>query len=494
MTRLPFIFLLLISSISHARLIHVGAGYAFTSPGQLQDQLMPGDTVYIHTGVYTGTFFIENMNGTNAAPIVIKAAEGASVTFRGGTESFHFSDISYVEISGFTFENQTGNGMNIDDGGSFFTPSHHLKIKNCLFRDIGAGGNNDLLKLSGIDDFTVEACIFQNGSPGGSGIDMVGCHRGSFIRNQFSNQGSNCIQIKGGSADIVITQNKFVNGGARALNIGGSTDLEFFRPQDAPYEASKIRVYANVFEGAMTPFAFVGAVQCNVFNNTIIRPDKWAIRILQETVDPGRFLPSGMDSVINNIFIINSNVNTEVNIGPDTDPGSFYFSNNLWFKENQSSWTGPDLPTVDMNQIMNNPNVDPIAYKINTLSPAYQKGKPIGNFNDFYNMPFKNPPSIGAVENESSLALKQDKKQSKSDSLHKSLVQIYPNPSTGILNIESQQAGKYEIIDMKGQSLNKGVISKGISKLNLSILSSGNYSIKIKYPYQEVVYKWVKVE
>ena len=39
------------------------------------------------------------------------------------------------------------------------------------------------------------------------------------------------IQAKGGTSDIVIRANRFESAGGRALNLGGSTGLEFFRPQ-----------------------------------------------------------------------------------------------------------------------------------------------------------------------------------------------------------------------------------------------------------------------
>ena len=108
----------------------------------------------------------------------------------------------WIVISG-----QTGNGMNLDDGGSYESPSNHIRIKNCVFENINATGNNDLLKLSGIDSFWVSHCVFTNGAAGGSGIDMVGCHFGTIEDCSFSQLGSNSIQAKGGSADLMITRN-----------------------------------------------------------------------------------------------------------------------------------------------------------------------------------------------------------------------------------------------------------------------------------------------
>ncbi len=481
----PLLLLHLYALSLFSRVIHVGAGFAITSPANLQGQLKAGDTAFIHAGNYTGPFFLSNLSGSASAPIVIKSVLNEMVVFTGGTESFHFSNVSYLEIADLIIEKQSGNGLNMDDGGSLSNPSHHITVRNCIFRNINATGNNDLLKLSGIDDFIVQDCIFQKGSPGGSGVDMVGCHRGLFIRNKFSDQGSNSIQIKGGSENISITQNSFINGGARALNIGGSTGLEFFRPQNATFEASRITVYANVFEGGETPFAFVGAIHSIVFNNTIIRPGKWAMRILQETVNANRFEPSGKDSVVNNLFIINNNVGTEVNIGPNTAPNTFYYSNNLWFKENQNSWAGPSsLPTTDTKQIIGNPQLDFNTYKPGSPALLSQKGKTVRNSaKDYSNTEYKSPPSIGAIEiNVTTTPIGIQEKSS---------TRVYPNPGNNQITIEVTAAGAYLMYDATGKRIQSGKLVKGINRIVLNDIDSGIYFIKIG-PLSNEIIKWIK--
>lgn len=484
MKYLIVIVLFLISFTSSGRVLHVGSGYAITSPGGLQNQLKAGDTAIIHAGNYAGTFFITNVSGSASSPVVIRSALNEMVFLSGGTESFHFSSVSYLELIDLIIEKQTGNGLNIDDGGLLTNPSHHIIIRNCVFRNINATGNNDLLKLSGVDDFIIQDCIFQKGSPGGSGIDMVGCHRGRFIRNKFSDQGSNSIQIKGGSENITINQNNFINGGARALNIGGSTGLEFFRPQNATSEASKVIVYANVFEGGDAPFAFVGAVHSNVFNNTIIRPGRWAMRILQETVDISRFEPCGKDSVINNIFIINGNVNTEVNIGPNTSPTTFFYANNLWYKENQSSWPGPALPTTDSKQIVGNPQLDFSNFKVSNQNLVFQKGRLVrSSIKDIYNIDFNNPPSIGAVE--TALATSINSNQT-------SKTRVFPNPGRNQITIEIHEKSTYTLYSSTGMKMQSGLLLKGSNRLSVNSIPPGCYFLCINTKEHEII-KWVKM-
>jgi hypothetical protein len=295
------------------------------------------------------------------------------------------TDAAYILIRGIIFQQQTGNGFNVDDGGSYSTPSHHIVFESCTFRDMQATGNNDLLKMSGVDFFEIKNCTFLNGSAGGSGIDMVGCHEGLISGNRFENQGSNSIQVKGGSKNIRIETNFFKNGGQRTLNLGGSTNLQLFRPIDARYEAAGLTVYSNIFIGSDAPIAFVGCVETEVTNNTIYLPQKWVIRILQETVDTSRFYPCGNNSFTNNIIYHDSRVSSDCNVGPNTNPKSFNFSNNLWYHSQNPAWAGPDLPVTDVHCIIGKDplfnDVDSGDFTLKQLSPAAGKGFKYVNHN-----------------------------------------------------------------------------------------------------------------
>ena len=101
----------------------------------------------------------------------------------------HLTDPAYVELHNLVFTGAKVNGLNVDDGGSFDTPAHHVVLRGLIVRDVGADGNHDGLKLSGVDDFRVESCTIERwGTRGGSGIDMVGCHRGIIERNTFRHE------------------------------------------------------------------------------------------------------------------------------------------------------------------------------------------------------------------------------------------------------------------------------------------------------------------
>ncbi len=187
------------------------------------------------------------------------------------------------------------------------------------------------------------------------------------------------------------------------LNLGGSTGLAFFRPDTAHFEAANVQVYSNVFVGGQAAVAFVGSINVEVVNNTIYLPEKWVIRILQETVDPDRFVECGDNMFRNNIVVRNAGLSTETNIGPNTRPETFTFSNNLWFHTSNANWSGPSIPVPDVNGIVNqNPLLaDPANFDVHLPpnSPAAGAGYPVNApALDIYGQGFALPRSIGAAE------------------------------------------------------------------------------------------------
>jgi len=388
----------------HARTIDVGVGLAYTDPAVAVRSALPGDTVLLHAGTYRGTFWVENVAGTATSPIHVRGVHQDSVLLEGGSESFHFSDCAYLVLEDVTVTRQTGNGMNIDDGGTIESPTHHITLRRITFTKMDATGNNDLLKLSGLDDFLIEDCAFNEGAVGGSGIDMVGCHQGTIRRNTFEYMGSNAIQAKGGTQFVRIEHNRFYRAGERAVNLGGSTGLAFFRPIDAPFEAADLSVHANLFEESRAAIAFVGCVRVDVANNTIIDPTRWVVRILQETVDPTRFAPCGNNTFRNNLIVMPATLSTHVNIGPNTAPTTFTVTNNLWWMPEtpaRSAPTDPQFPNE--NAIVADPQLTSMARRVFTpkpTSPAIGAGMIIADLPavDLDGRPWGIPPSIGALE------------------------------------------------------------------------------------------------
>jgi hypothetical protein len=263
----------------------------------------------------------------------------------------HFSRISFVEIRDIVVDATTGNGINIDDGGSITSPSHHVTLTNIHVTQTPRG-NIDGLKLSGLDDFVVRGCVIEKW--GGSAIDMVGCHRGVIEDCTFLNGGDNGVQGKGGTSDVVVRRCRFENAGQRSVNLGGSTGAPFFRPSLSTmpdfgkYEARNLTVEGCSFIGSVAPIAFVGVDGATVRFNTVYMPDRWAIRILQETVSP-EFLPCRNGVFADNIVVFSAAkwASGGVNVGPNTAPATFKFERNWWYCTDRPASSTPQLPTKE---------------------------------------------------------------------------------------------------------------------------------------------------
>jgi hypothetical protein len=252
-------------------------------------------------------------------------------------------------MRGISVRGQRHNGINVDDGGDFDTPSHHIVLERLRVTDIGPKGNFDGIKLSGVTDFFVRRC--QISGWGGQAIDMVGCHRGVIencvFRGKDGFSQTTGPQTKGGSSDVAIRRCTFLQAGDRGVNIGGSTGLPYFRPKGARYEARDVTVEGCTFVGSQAPIAFVGVDGAMVRYNTFYRPGKWIMRILQETTEPG-FVACRNGTFTRNLVVFRSDeVRVAVNIGPRTQPETFRFVDNFWFVQDRPASSQPELPTQE---------------------------------------------------------------------------------------------------------------------------------------------------
>lgn len=345
-------------------------------------QAKPGTTIAIAPGTYDGGLYAEDLRGAKEAPIRIAGADPKTPPlFRGGA-GIHFSRVSHLQIESICVEGSRGNGINLDDGGRVLEPSRGIVLRNLTIRDLPKG-NHDGIKLSGVVDFRIEGCLVERW--GGSGIDMVGCHRGTILDSRFQQGGDSGIQAKGGSSEIRIERCVFVDYGHRGVNLGGSTGFEFFRPPLAAipagrrFEARDLKVLGSTFVRGTAPLAFVGVDGALAEFNTLYHPGRWAMRILQETRDPG-FVPSRNGTFARNLVVFRSEQWSEggVNVGDGTDSESFRFDRNFWFCSDLPDRSRPRLPHAESGGTY---GVDPLirllsgdAIHIGPKSPALEVG------------------------------------------------------------------------------------------------------------------------
>jgi hypothetical protein len=375
----------------------------------------PGTAIRVHSGTYAGGEFITALAGTAAAPIWLGGAPGeVRPVIQGGSDGLHLVRPRYVVVQDLEVRSASGNGINCDDGGLTGDPdaARFMIFRGLWIHDIGGTGNQDGLKLSGLNDFVVLDSAFARcgGAMSGSGIDHVGCHRGLIARCLFSDLSANAVQCKGGSDDLEVRWCRMVEAGERAVNMGGSTGFEFFRPplsETSPnFEARNIRVMSNIIVGSTAPIAYVGCVDCLVSGNTIITPHNWIIRILQETVStpPYIFEPCRGGRFENNlVYFERADLSTYVNIGSNTAPATFEFASNLWYAFDNPGASAPGLPVPQTGAVIGQ---DPMMfdpgdsnYAIGPSSPAYRAGSaPSAAAGDIAGVCYAAPPSIGAYE------------------------------------------------------------------------------------------------
>lgn len=312
-------------------------------------KLSDGTTLHIATGDYPGGFDVKGVLN-----LTIEAADPENPPhFKGGVYAWHFSECSGLKLKHLRASGQTRNGFNLDDGGRADRPMKNITLEHLDVRDVGPKGNFDGIKCSGLDDLTIRNCVIEGW--GGEGIDMVGCHRVQISACKFVGKSgysqSSGVQCKGGSEAVTIENCEFVNAGQRPINAGGSTGLEHFRPLKAKYEARRIIIRKNTISGSLCACSFTGVDGAEFTENTVLFPEKWIFRMLQENTEDG-FVPSRNVVIENNSIVFRrSQVSSEVNVGPNTAPETFRFAKNRWFAEDRASQSKPRLPAEEKDGI-----------------------------------------------------------------------------------------------------------------------------------------------
>ncbi len=311
---------------------------------------VPGSRIEIAPGTYRGGIRISNLHGKPGLPIEIVGMDPRNPpVFEGTGEGLKASICSYVRFKNIVFRDYPDNGINVDDGGRRQT-SHHIILEDIRIENIGPMGNNDALKMSGVDHFVVRNLHAEGW--GGSAVDLVGCHFGVIEQSRFIHKkgcrSGNGIQIKGGSHSVLVQNNHFMDAIGRGVQIGGLTGLKYFRPTAGNYEARNVIVAGNTFMGGNAPIVWVTSRDSQVHNNLFYMPKGWLGRILQETSDP-RFMPCGGGRFEKNVIVLDSAAGGIFNIGRGTDPRSFILHGNVWNRS--ESEVKQHLPAVESGGI-----------------------------------------------------------------------------------------------------------------------------------------------
>lgn len=360
-----------------------------------------GSRIHIAAGTYPAVGSHADLQGQADAPIALVAVGNVTIDAGNSGTGMHLKNARYVVIDGLTIQNTGIHGLSIDDGGDYSTPAEYIVLRNMHFRNNGSGGNNDCLKLSGVDNFYIEDSEFE-GCNQGEAIDMVGCHNGVITANHFHDVISNGVQTKGGSSDILIHGNRFIDMPVRAINAGGNTGDPYFRPITASYEAENITIVANLFlRTGQSAVVYSGCNSCIVANNTIIEPNSSVFWAVEEKASKG---PGQNGYFINNIVVFNNADLSEFsffNSNGQSLVDTFTVDGNLWFARDNAAFSvvpnGYGFPMGANGIIQDDPMLD-VNYRLTSGSPAIAQGIPIpgGVTFNFDGIAYSIPPSIGA--------------------------------------------------------------------------------------------------
>jgi hypothetical protein len=314
---------------------------------KLLPTLKAGTVLQLAPGEYPGGLTVRDVSN-----LTVEALDpDHPPLFEGGRNAWQFSNCTGLTLRHLRTRGQTGNGFNLDDGGVRDRPMTNVTLEHLDVSDVGPKGNFDGIKCSGLEDVSIRDCTISGW--GGQAIDLVGCHRVTITGCRFTGKPgfsqTSGPQVKGGSEDVIIQKCHFENAGQRPVNAGGSTGLAYFRPPGAKYEARRVTIRDNVIVGSPCACAFTGVDGARFAGNTVLFPEKWIFRILQETTADG-FVPC-RNVVIedNSIVFRRAQVATEINIGPNTDAQTFQFARNRWFAEDRPERSRPTLPTDEQD-------------------------------------------------------------------------------------------------------------------------------------------------
>jgi hypothetical protein len=240
--------------------------------------VQPGDTVLIQPGVYDGGITVET-GGTASQPITFQAnGSGVVIEGSGGERDAFFitgaeTGIAYVVVEGLTIQHAERAGMRIDN-------AHHVTVRNCTFADNGTWG----LFTDFSDYTTVENCE-SYGSVEEHGIYISNSSDYPIIRGNRLHDNHGCglhmngdISMGGdGIISHAVVENNIVyeNGtaGGSGINMDGVTDAMVRNNLVYNNHASGISLY-QIDGGSPSQ-------NIRVLNNTVIMPadGRWALNI-----------------------------------------------------------------------------------------------------------------------------------------------------------------------------------------------------------------------
>ena len=214
-----------------ARVWHIGAGQEVSTPAAMNwSQLQPGDKVLIHPGSYAGNAMLQDVAGTSAKPIVVKAQDPANkpVLLDGLTVRragwLQVSDLNLTVTGWRDGSNPYKNypALIVDQG------SHHITLARNIVRDahVGIGVTGAGLGIKVLDNQ-----VLNNGYHGIVMMDSSGtaAQRGVIGGNLIRGNGQHGIELE--SSFFTVEHNRVQDNGHEsrvAVPVGGTSGIHLY--------------------------------------------------------------------------------------------------------------------------------------------------------------------------------------------------------------------------------------------------------------------------
>lgn len=328
--------------------------------------------IIVGPGLYSGRLYVDGVDGTPSRMIEIVAQDPRNRPVVQAHEAgvFTLINCSYVLVDGIIVQ---GAGTVTNDGNNIEFPNgDHMVLMNSVSRDIVHDGNSDGVKFANSDNILMYNNMVTEWGDGGSGNDEMVSNNNLMMRNKLTfpslapNAGANGTQPKGQSYNNGYYKNYFLDGSSRALQFGGCSN-------DLNWEGWDMVAMGNVIDRGEAATAFVSATRCTFAYNTIVDPETYVIRVLNEDASPHNpAYFTANNTWRRNLIRWSSNL---LNQGSDTRPDTFTWDNSYWYRPGSPGYV-PTLPgdtTPEAGGV--NPQIDAATYY-----PRYKPAQEYGAF------------------------------------------------------------------------------------------------------------------
>lgn len=204
-----------------------------------------GTEVIVASGTYTEKVTVAN-SGTDGNRIIIRAADGASVTVRGMANGFNISSKSWITIQGFTVTETSSHGISVQSSSRIIIANNHV-TKAGLPKDgstrsgIYFKGSSDSEIIGNVTEFNTNAGIFlttgntrvrvsgnvSNNNArvfvrAAAGIDVRGSNNNTVIGNITHHNEDSGVQFFSGSTDNFALNNLVYDNGDHGIDSSSS--------------------------------------------------------------------------------------------------------------------------------------------------------------------------------------------------------------------------------------------------------------------------------